>query len=269
MMTHVMLTGHDSLDRTGVGTRKVFGYQFRHDMSQGFPLLTTKRMSFRIVVVELMWMLRGLTNISFLNERNVSIWNEWADSEGDLGPIYGHQWRAFDGDYIPGIRTRRTASGAGTDQLAEIFFELRNNPNSRRLVVSAWNPKQISQMKLPPCHLLFQFGAIGNKLNLHMFQRSADLFLGVPYNIAFYGLLLELFAACLRMVPGELVISFTDLHVYLNHFNQVSDQQIRHPKPLATLQFLTVRDYPWQLEFEDVQLNNYTHHPSINAPVAV
>lgn len=266
LLQDVYTRGVESTDRTGVGTLKVFGRQWRHDMADGFPLLTTKRMSFKIVVHELLWMLRGMTNIRMLQEAGVTIWDEWADENGDLGPIYGKQWRNFDGG----------KPGMTVDQLETIYNMIKKHPDSRRMVVTAWSPCEIGEMGLPPCHLMFQFGVMGDRLNLHMFMRSADLFLGVPYNIAFYGLMLSIFSQSCGYKPGELVVSFTDLHIYLNHKTQVEAQIGRIPFDLPRLD-IEERGYlnngervtPWDYIPAQFSLSNYNHHAAIKADVAV
>ena len=258
LLDEVLHHGLDREDRTGVGTRGVFGRQMRFDLSQGFPVLTTKRIHIKSVIYELLWFLRGETNIGWLRERNVSIWDEWADENGDLGPIYGHQWRSW-----------RGAEGDAFDQIAWVQEEIRRNPKSRRLVVSAWNVAELDSMALPPCHVLFQFYVAGDRLSCQLYQRSADIFLGVPFNITSYALLTMMMAKVTGLEPGEFVHTFGDLHLYRNHFDQAREQLSRHPRPLPKLQILSSPDSIDGFEFEDFALEGYDPHPPIKAPVAV
>jgi len=258
LLDEVLHHGLDRDDRTGVGTRGLFGRQMRFDLSQGFPLLTTKRVHLKSVIYELLWFLRGDTNIGWLRERGVSIWDEWADQNGDLGPVYGHQWRSW-----------RTVEGSTIDQIAWVEKEIRDNPQSRRLVVSAWNVGDIQRMALPPCHLLFQFYVAGDRLSCQLYQRSADIFLGVPFNIASYALLTMMMAKVTGLRPGEFVHTLGDLHLYRNHFDQAREQLSRHPRPLPKLQIRSDSTSIDGFEFEDFVLEGYDPHPPIKAPVAV
>jgi len=269
MLNYVQILGKGSDDRTGVGTKKVFGYQFRHRMADGFPLLTTKKMFPLIVFVELCWMLGGNTNVQWLNDYGVTIWDEWANTDGDLGPIYGHQWRRWGQDLELTDGNEDPAPYLGIDQIKQVFYDLESNPDGRRHIVTAWNPTELPAMELPPCHLMFQFGHINGELNLHMVQRSADLFLGVPYNIAFYGAMLQLFSHCLGMIPGDLVISFSDLHIYNNHQAQVEKQL---EQPILELPLLYIDGdvkLPWEARPSDFDVPDYKCGPVIKAPVAV
>ncbi len=257
LLNHVMTNGQDRTDRTGVGTRSVFGYQWRHNLNDGFPLLTTKKVFWKGVVVELLWFLRGDTNVKYLHEHGVKIWDEWADKDGNLGPVYGKQWRDFD----------------GVDQVGQLLSDLRLNPSSRRHIVSAWNPKDVPQMKLPPCHTLWQcYVDMQNKrLSLHLYARSIDSFLGLPFNIASYALLLTLLAEMTNLTPWELIISFGDLHIYSNHFDQVNEQLKRTPKKLPRVQMCGwIRDTKLaDLTPENFLLLDYNPDAGIKAPIAV
>lgn len=258
LMRTVKDHGVKKMDRTGVGTVSIFGYQMRFDLSEGFPLLTTKKLHIRSIIHELLWFLQGDTNIAYLNENKVSIWNEWADANGDLGPIYGHQWRSW-----------ATRDGRTIDQITQLIAELKQNPNSRRLIVSAWNVGEIEQMALPPCHCLFQFYVADGKLSCQLYQRSADIFLGVPFNIASYALLTLMVAQVTGLKPGEFVHTLGDAHLYLNHMEQAKLQLSRDPLPLPTLEIdPTVRDI-FKFKFEDFTLKNYEAYPHISAPVAI
>jgi thymidylate synthase len=250
--------GLDRDDRTGVGTRGLFGRQLRFDLNEGFPLLTTKKIHIHSVVHELLWFLRGDTNVGYLQENNVRIWDEWADENGELGPVYGHQWRSWP-----------AADGQTIDQIAWVENEIRTNPQSRRLIVSAWNVAEVSKMALPPCHVLFQFYVAGDRLSCHLYQRSADIFLGVPFNVASYSLLTTMMAAVTGLQPGELIHSFGDVHLYRTHFDQAHEQLSRHPRPLPKVRLARVPKHIGDFEFEDIQFIDYQPHPAIKAPVAV
>ncbi|MGC6445260.1 MAG: thymidylate synthase [Rubripirellula sp.] len=258
LLDEVLNHGLDRDDRTGVGTRGLFGRQIRFDLAQGFPLLTTKRVHLKSVIYELLWFLRGETNIGWLNENGVSIWDEWADAEGNLGPVYGRQWRSW-----------QKADGSTIDQIATVESEIKKNPQSRRLIVSAWNVGQLQEMALPPCHLLFQFYVAGDRLSCQLYQRSADIFLGVPFNIASYALLTMMMAKQTGLRPGDFVHTFGDLHLYRNHFDQAREQLTRHPRPLPQMQIRTSHASIAEYEFEDFVLDGYDPHPTIKAPVAV
>ena len=258
LLSHIMKNGAKRSDRTKVGTLSVFGYQMRFDLTQGFPLLTTKKVHLRSIIYELLWFLRGETNINFLKENGVSIWNEWADENGDLGPIYGYQWRSWP-----------TASGGGIDQIAELIKNIKLDPTSRRLIVSAWNVEQIKEMALPPCHCLFQFYVQNNKLSCQLYQRSADAFLGVPFNIASYALLTMMIAQVTGLDVGGFIHSFGDVHLYLNHLDQAKEQLRRTPGSLPIMQINpNVKDI-FSFKYEDFSLKNYDPQPHIKASVAV
>ncbi len=258
LLDEVLNHGLDRDDRTGVGTRGLFGRQMRFDLSEGFPLLTTKQMHVRSIIYELLWFLKGDTNVKWLQENGVSIWDEWADEAGELGPVYGQQWRSWCGN-----------DGRTIDQIAWVTNEIKTNPKSRRLVVSAWNVAQIEEMALPPCHLLFQFYVAGGKLSCQLYQRSADLFLGVPFNIASYALLTMMMAKVTGLNPGDFIHTLGDVHLYRNHFDQAREQLSRHPKPLPKMKIQTSPDSIDGFNFEDFQLIDYAPHPKINAPIAV
>jgi len=258
LMKDVLDNGTDRSDRTGVGTRGVFGRQVRFDLADGFPLLTTKKLHLRSILYELLWFLRGETNIAWLKENGVSIWDEWADESGDLGPVYGHQWRSWPG-----------RDGGTIDQIARVQNEIRENPHSRRLIVSAWNVADVDRMALPPCHLMFQFYVDGDRLSCQLYQRSADLFLGVPFNIASYSLLLMMMARITDLRPGEFVHTFGDLHLYQNHFDQAREQLERHPRPRPRMILDSRPESIDGFRFEDFRLVDYDPHPHIKAPVAV
>jgi thymidylate synthase len=257
-LNYILKNGSTKSDRTGVGTISVFGYQMRFDLSQGFPILTTKKIHFKSIVYELLWFLRGDSNIKFLNENGVTIWNEWADENGDLGPIYGVQWRKW-----------KTSQNQYIDQIAQLITQIRTNPNSRRLMVTAWNPEDINQMALPPCHAFFQCYVNQNKLSLHLYQRSGDAFLGVPFNIASYALLTHMLAQVCDLQVGELIHSFGDAHIYLNHLEQVKLLLSRKPKPLPILHLNPLIKNLWDFQYEDIQLIGYDPYPAIRAEVAV
>ncbi|MEP6656052.1 MAG: thymidylate synthase [Betaproteobacteria bacterium] len=256
-MRHVRDHGHRKDDRTGTGTLSTFGYQMRFPLGEGFPLLTTKKVHTRSIIHELLWFLRGETNVRYLRENGVTIWDEWADANGDLGPVYGAQWRRW-----------RTAEGPVIDQMTHVVAEIRRNPDSRRLLVSAWNVGELAQMKLPPCHAFFQFYVAGGKLSCQLYQRSADIFLGVPFNIASYALLTELVAQQTGLKPGEFIWTGGDCHLYLNHLEQVATQLARVPYPLPRL-VLAPRPSLFDYRFEDIVIVDYQCHPRIKAPVAV
>ena len=245
-------------DRTGVGTYSLFGRQLRFDLEQGFPLLTTKKIHVRSVVHELLWFLRGDSNIDYLNRNGVTIWNEWADPAGDLGPIYGVQWRSWPGP-----------DGGAVDQLTEVVEQIKTNPDSRRLVVSAWNVSDLPDMALPPCHVLFQFYVSGGRLSLHLYQRSADVFLGVPFNIASYALLLSMAAEVTGLRAGDFVHTFGDVHLYRNHLEQAAIQLDREPRPLPRLELADRPADLYSFGYEDIRVVGYDPHPAIPAPVAV
>ena len=258
LMRHVLENGHDKSDRTGTGTRSVFGWQMRFDLATGFPVMTTKKLHLRSIIHELLWFLQGDTNIRYLQENGVRIWDEWADGNGDLGPVYGKQWRRWE-----------TADGRVVDQVAQLVNSLRNNPDSRRHIVSAWNPGDVDRMALPPCHCLFQFYVGGGKLSCQLYQRSADIFLGVPFNIASYALLTLMLAQVCGYRPGEFVHTFGDAHLYTNHFEQARLQLSRTPRPLPTMSINPAVDDILAFKFADFRLDGYDPHPHIAAPVAV
>lgn len=254
----VLDTGVSKEDRTGTGTLCVFGAQARFDLSVGFPLLTTKKVHLRSIIHELLWFLQGGTNIRYLQENKVTIWDEWADENGDLGRVYGAQWR----DWI-------TSDGRHIDQIAHVVEQIRRNPDSRRLIVSAWNPGEVESMALPPCHALFQFVVLEGKLHCQLYQRSADLFLGVPFNIASYALLTMMIAQVTDLQPGTFVHTFGDLHIYKNHLDQVHEQLSREPRPLPTMRLNPAVKDIFAFRYEDFTLGNYDPHPAIKAPIAV
>jgi thymidylate synthase len=258
LLRHVLRDGTKKEDRTGVGTSSVFGYQFRFDLEAGFPCLTTKKLHLRSILHELLWFLRGDTNVRYLQERGVSIWDEWADADGDLGPVYGRQWRAW-----------ATPEGGTIDQIARVVDQIRRDPDSRRHVVSAWNVSDLDRMALPPCHCLFQFYVAEGRLSCQLYQRSADLFLGVPFNIASYSLLTMMMARVTGLRPGEFVHTFGDVHLYLNHFDQAEEQLSREPRRLPTMRINTEVRSIFDFEFEDFELVGYDPHPAIKAPIAV
>jgi thymidylate synthase len=258
LLRHVLERGTAKADRTGTGTLSVFGYQMRFDLAEGFPLLTTKKLHVKSIIHELLWFLHGDTNVRYLREHGVTIWDEWVDERGDLGPIYGAQWRSWpDG------------AGGRIDQLQEVLAELRSNPDSRRLVVSAWNVALLPAMALPPCHVLFQFYAAEGRLSCQLYQRSADVFLGVPFNIASYALLTMIFARAAGLEPGEFIHTFGDAHLYSNHLEQARLQLGREPRPLPRLWIDPEARSPFELRFEDFRIEGYDPHPHIPAPVAV
>ena len=258
LMRHVLEHGHPKSDRTGTGTLSVFGWQMRFDLAAGFPLLTTKKLHPKSIIHELLWFLQGDTNIRYLKEHGVSIWDDWADANGDLGPVYGHQWRSW-----------QAPDGRVIDQIAQLVDGLQKNPDSRRHIVSAWNPADIERMKLPPCHALFQFYVAGGKLSCQLYQRSADIFLGVPFNIASYALLTLMLAQVCGYQPGDFVHTLGDAHLYTNHLEQARLQLSRAPRPLPRMRLNpAVRDL-LAFRFEDFALEGYDPHPHIPAPVAV
>jgi len=258
MLSHIMENGNDRGDRTGTGTRGVFGYQTRFDLSKGFPALTTKKLHLKSIIHELLWFLQGSSNIKYLKENGVKIWDEWADENGELGPVYGVQWRSWpspDGQHI--------------DQISEVIKTIKNNPNSRRIIVSAWNVADIPNMQLPPCHCLFQFYVEKGKLSCQLYQRSCDTFLGVPFNIASYALLTMMVAQVCDLEPGDFVHTFGDLHIYNNHFEQVKEQLSREPRALPKMKINPEVKDIFSFKYEDFVLEGYDPHPSIKAPISV
>ncbi len=258
LMSHVLEHGTRKEDRTGTGTLSVFGYQMRFDLSEGFPVITTKKLHLRSIIHELLWFLKGETNIKYLKDNGVSIWDEWADENGNLGPVYGYQWRSWP-----------TADGRHIDQISQIVDQIKNNPDSRRIIVSAWNVGEIENMALPPCHAFFQFYVADGKLSCQLYQRSADIFLGVPFNIASYALLTLMLAQVCDLEPGDFVHTFGDAHLYLNHLEQTKLQLSREPKHLPTMKINPDVKNIFDFKFEDFELVNYEYHPHIKAPVAV
>ena len=258
LLQHVLDHGVLKDDRTGVGTRSVFGYQIRFDLSKGFPVVTTKKIHLKSVIVELLWFLRGDTNVAYLHEHGVTIWDEWADSNGELCPIYGYQWRSWP-----------NPDGTSTDQIARVVQQLKENPNSRRHMVVAYNPSVIDQMALPPCHAMFQFYVANGRLSCQLYQRSADIFLGVPFNIASYALLTHMMAQQTGLQPGEFVWTGGDVHLYLNHVEQARTQLSRKPYPLPALIIKRKPESIFEYEYSDFEIQNYRCHPAIKAPIAV
>lgn len=258
LMRHVYEHGDRKNDRTGTGTRSVFGHQMRFDLSQGFPLVTTKKLHLRSIIIELLWFLRGDSNVRWLQEHGVSIWDEWADEQGELGPVYGVQWRSWP-----------TPDGRHIDQISQVLEQIRSNPDSRRLIVSAWNVGEIANMALPPCHALFQFYVADGKLSCQLYQRSADIFLGVPFNIASYALLTHMVAQQCDLEVGDFIWTGGDCHIYSNHFEQVELQLSREPYPYPRLNIKRRPPSLFDYEFEDFEILDYQHHPHIKAPVAV
>jgi thymidylate synthase len=258
LLRRVLDEGARKSDRTGTGTISVFGHQMRFDLSEGFPLVTTKRLHLKSIVHELLWFLQGDTNVRYLQERGVSIWDEWADADGNLGPVYGRQWRSWQG-----------ADGRTHDQIRWVLDEIRRNPDSRRLVVSAWNVADLDRMKLAPCHCLFQFYVSEGRLSCQLYQRSADIFLGVPFNIASYALLTHLMAQACGLQPGDFVHSFGDAHLYLNHLDQAREQLSRAPRPLPRLRLNPLVTSLFDFRYEDIAVEAYDPWPAIKAPVAV
>jgi len=258
LLDHILKTGTLKGDRTGTGTLSLFAHQMRFPLNEGFPLLTTKRLHLKSIIHELLWFIKGDTNVRYLRENGVSIWDEWADENGELGPVYGHQWRAWQG-----------ADGKTIDQIQNVISQIKQNPNSRRLLVSAWNPSDIDKMALPPCHVLFQFYVANGKLSCQLYQRSTDVFLGLPFNIASYALLTMMVASVCELEPGDFIHTSGDIHLYTNHLEQAKLQLTRNPKPLPKIQINTnIKDIT-QFKYEDFTILNYDPYPSIKAPVAV
>ena len=258
LMQHVLDHGHKKSDRTGTGTLSVFGYQMRFDLSQGFPLVTTKKCHLRSILHELLWFLKGDTNIKYLQDNQVTIWDEWADATGNLGPVYGYQWRSWP-----------TADGRHIDQIAQVIEQIKHTPDSRRLIVSAWNVGEIDKMKLPPCHAFFQFYVADGKLSCQLYQRSADIFLGVPFNIASYALLTMMVAQVCNLKLGDFVHTLGDAHLYSNHLAQAREQLSRTPRPLPNMKMNSAVSNIFDFKFDDFTLEGYDPHPAIKAPVAV
>jgi thymidylate synthase len=274
LLKHVLEDGEVREDRTGTGTRSVFGYQMRFDLSKGFPLLTTKKVHVKSILIELLWFLQGETKVQWLKERGVSIWDEWATeaqcarferSEGDLGPVYGHQWRNF------GATLQKDGSYArdGVDQIAQLLSQIQKNPNSRRLIVTGWNPKEADHVALPPCHTLFQFYVSNGKLSCQLYQRSGDIFLGVPFNIASYAMLTHMIAHACELEVGHFVHTLGDAHLYQNHVEQAQLQLSREPRPLPKISLNPAKRDLFAFEYEDITLEGYDPHPAIKAPIAV
>ena len=258
LLKHIRENGNDKTDRTGTGTYSIFGYQMRFDLQKGFPMVTTKKLHLKSIIYELLWFLQGNTNIKYLTDHNVKIWNEWADENGDLGPVYGKQWRSWEG-----------ADGKVYDQITDAINQIKNKPDSRRIIVNAWNVGELSQMALSPCHALFQFYVADGKLSCQLYQRSADVFLGVPFNIASYALLTMMIAQVCDLEPGDFVHTFGDVHLYKNHLEQADIQLQRTPFPLPTMEInKEVKDI-FAFQYEDFELENYQSWPKIKAPVAV
>ncbi|MBP1667762.1 MAG: thymidylate synthase [Bacteroidetes bacterium] len=258
LLKHVLEHGHEKMDRTGTGTRSVFGYQMRFDLQDGFPLMTTKKIHLKSVIYELLWFLRGETNTRYLNENGVTIWDEWASPEGELGHIYGFQWRSWP-----------SYAGTSIDQISAILQSIRHNPDSRRHIVSAWNVADLENMALPPCHVLFQFYVAGGKLSLQLYQRSADIFIGVPFNIASYALLLMMVAQTVNLKPGEFIHTLGDAHIYRNHLEQVRLQLTREPRPLPSMMLNPAVKSLFDFTYSDFTLENYNPHPHIKGEISV
>ncbi|MSR77586.1 MAG: thymidylate synthase [Candidatus Omnitrophica bacterium] len=258
LLSHILSKGSEKKDRTGVGTISTFGYQIRFDLAKGFPLVTTKKLHLKSIIYELLWFLRGDTNVKYLKENGVGIWDEWADEQGNLGPVYGKQWRSWE-----------TRDGRTIDQIKQALELIQNNPDSRRIIVSAWNVGDLDKMALAPCHCLFQFYVQNGKLSCQLYQRSADVFLGVPFNIASYALLTMMMAQVTGLQPGEFVHTFGDVHIYSNHLEQVKLQLSREPKPLPRMKLNPAVTDIFAFKFEDFTLENYDPHPAIKAPIAV
>jgi thymidylate synthase len=258
LMELVLRKGVEKRDRTGTGTLSIFGHQARYDLADGFPLMTTKKLFAKAIILELLWFLRGDTNVRWLQERGVTIWDEWADANGELGPVYGHQWRSWP-----------APDGSTIDQIANLVRDLKSNPDSRRLIVTAWNPADVPRMALPPCHCLFQFYVANGRLSCQLYQRSADIFLGVPFNIASYALLTMMLAQVTGLVPGEFVHTLGDAHLYLNHLDQAREQLTRKPYPLPAMRLNADVKNIFDFKYEDFKLENYQAHPTIKAEIAV
>lgn len=258
LLKHILENGNKKEDRTGVGTFSVFGYQMRFDLSKGFPLVTTKKLHLKSIIYELLWFLNGDTNIKYLKDHGVSIWDEWADANGNLGPVYGYQWRSWPG-----------RNGEHIDQITKLMDQLKKKPDSRRHIVTAWNPADVDQMALPPCHALFQFYVADGKLSCQLYQRSCDTFLGLPFNIASYALLVHMIAQQCDLEPGDFVWTGGDVHIYNNHIDQVNLQLTREPFALPTLNIRRKPASIFEYQFEDFEILNYQAHPSIKAPIAV
>ena len=258
LLQRIMDEGTVKHDRTGVGTKSVFGHQMRFDLSEGFPLLTTKKVHLKSIIYELLWFIAGDTNIKYLKDHGVTIWDEWADENGDLGPVYGHQWRSWP-----------APDGRSIDQLAQVVETIRRNPDSRRMLVTAWNPAEVEKMALPPCHCLFQFYVADGKLSCQLYQRSADTFLGVPFNIASYALLTMMMAQVCQLQPGDFIHTLGDAHIYRNHLDQVRLQLSRDPRPLPTMRINPAKHDIFAFEYEDFTLEGYNPHPHIKGEVSV
>ena len=258
LLQHILDNGVEKSDRTGTGTISTFGYQMRFDLQEGFPLVTTKKVHLKSIIHELLWFLKGETNIAYLKENGVSIWNEWADENGELGPVYGKQWRSWEG-----------TDGKVIDQVSDVINQIKKNPDSRRLIINAWNVADLPKMALMPCHTMFQFYIANNKLSCQLYQRSADVFLGVPFNIASYALLTMMMAQVCDLEPGEFIHTFGDVHIYTNHLEQVHTQLSRKPFPLPTMKLSREVKDVFDFRFEDFKLEDYQSHPAIKAPVAV
>ena len=258
LMDEILRNGARKSDRTGTGTLSVFGRQLRFDLAEGFPLVTTKKLHLRSIIYELLWFLNGETNVKYLNDNGVSIWNEWADENGELGPVYGHQWRSWP-----------APDGRQIDQITQVINQIKSKPDSRRHIVTAWNPAEVDKMALPPCHALFQFYVADGKLSCQLYQRSADYFLGVPFNIASYALMTQMFAQQCDLLPGEFVWTGGDVHIYTNHIEQANLQLTRQPYPVPQLNIKRRPPSIFDYQFEDFEIVNYQSHPSIKAPIAV
>jgi len=258
LMQHVKTHGNKKMDRTGTGTLSVFGYQMRFDLSQGFPVVTTKKLHLRSIIHELLWFLKGDTNIEYLHDNKVTIWDEWADDNGDLGPVYGYQWRSWP-----------ASDGRHIDQISHVIDQIKHSPDSRRIIVSAWNVGELDKMALPPCHAFFQFYVADGKLSCQLYQRSADIFLGVPFNIASYALLTMMIAQVCQLAPGEFIHTLGDAHLYLNHLEQTEQQLSRSPYPLPIMKINPEVKSIFDFKFEDFELIGYECHPHIKAPVAI
>lgn len=258
LLRHILATGVTKTDRTGTGTLSVFGYQMRFDLQEGFPMVTTKKLHLRSIIYELLWFLKGDTNIKYLKDNGVSIWDEWADANGNLGPVYGYQWRSWPG-----------RNGETIDQISKVIDQIKNKPDSRRHMVTAWNPADVDQMALPPCHAMFQFYVADGKLSCQLYQRSCDTFLGLPFNIASYALLTHMVAQQCDLAVGDFVWTGGDVHIYANHLDQVNTQLSRDPYPLPTLNIKRRPSTLFDYQFDDFEILNYQAHPSIKAPIAV